>query len=280
MEHEYVLGTHDEEIDRLGLQHRVWQSIVLDAWQRAGLRAGDTALDVGCGPGYATLDLAAAVGPSGRVIAVDQSQRFLDHLRRQVGARGLTCVETAQRDLSREDLPAVQPDFAWCRWIFAFVRDPRALASRVAAALGPGGRLVIHEYFNYATWRMLPPSSELEEFVAAVMASWRADGGEPDIGSYLPVWLEEDGLQIESVRPLVFIAAPGDPMWQWPATFVRVGLDRLVALGRLTSERATAIAAAFDAAAQRPGVRILTPTVAEVIAVKPPPRSGTRVTGS
>ena len=280
MEQEYVLGTHDEEIERLGLQHRVWQPIVLDAWRRAHLAAGDTALDVGCGPGYATLDLAAAVGASGRVIAVDRSQRFLDHLQRQAAARGLTHVETVQRDLSREELPAMQADFAWCRWIFAFVRDPRALASRVAAALGPGGRLVIHEYFNYATWRMLPPSPELEEFVAAVMASWRADGGEPDIGTYLPAWLEEDGLQIESIRPLVFIAAPGEPMWQWPEAFVRVGLDRLVALGRLTSERAAAIGGAFDAAAQRPGVRIVTPVVAEVIAVKPRTRSGTSVTES
>jgi len=278
MEHEYVLGTHDEEIDRLGLQHRVWQPIVLDAWRRAHLAAGHTALDVGCGPGYGTLDLAAAVGPSGRVIAVDRSQRFLDHLQRQVAARGLRQVETVQRDLSREALPAVEVDFAWCRWIFTFVRDPRALASKVAAALGPGGRLVLHEYFNYATWRMLPPLPELEEFVAAVMASWRADGGEPDIGAHLPSWLEEEGLQIESVRPLVFIAAPGDPMWQWPEAFVRVGLDRLVALGRLTSERATAIAGAFDDAVQRSGVRIVTPTVAEVIAVKPPTRSGTSVT--
>ena len=114
-----------------------------------------------------------------------------------------------------------------------------------------------------------PSSQELEEFVAEVMAAWRADGGEPDIGAYLPAWLEEAGLQIESIRPLLFIAAPGDPMWQWPEAFVRVGLERLVTLGRLSPVRATAIAAAFNAAARQPAMRMVTPGVAEVIATRP-----------
>src|SRR5262249_55936375 len=55
-ERDYVLGTHDAEIARLGLQHRVWRPRVLDAWRRAGLTSGWTAVDVGCGPGYASLD--------------------------------------------------------------------------------------------------------------------------------------------------------------------------------------------------------------------------------
>ena len=65
-EKDYVLGTHDEEIARLGLQHRVWRPRVLDAWRRAGFTLGQTILDVGCGPGHATLDLAEIVGPRGR----------------------------------------------------------------------------------------------------------------------------------------------------------------------------------------------------------------------
>src|SRR3954463_9710581 len=48
---DYVLGTHDEEIERLGLQHRVWRPRVLAGWQRAGFTSGMTIADVGCGPG-------------------------------------------------------------------------------------------------------------------------------------------------------------------------------------------------------------------------------------
>ena len=85
-ERDYVLGTHEEEIERLGLQHRVWRPRALDAWARAGFSRGQTLIDVGCGPGHATLDLAEIVGPSGRVVAVDRSRRFLDAVAAAVGA--------------------------------------------------------------------------------------------------------------------------------------------------------------------------------------------------
>ena len=62
---DYVLGTHDEEIERLGLQHRVWQQRAFEGWRSAGIGPGQTVLDVGCGPGYAALDLAELVGASG-----------------------------------------------------------------------------------------------------------------------------------------------------------------------------------------------------------------------
>ena len=69
-EQDYVLGTHDDEIRRLGVQHRVWRPRVIDAWRRAGFRPGQMLIDVGCGPGYATLDLAEIVAPGGRVLEV------------------------------------------------------------------------------------------------------------------------------------------------------------------------------------------------------------------
>jgi ubiquinone/menaquinone biosynthesis C-methylase UbiE len=76
-EKEYVLGTGDEELARLGLQHRAWRLRALAAWRAAEIGPGQTVLDVGCGPGYASLDLAEMVGPCGRVVALDKSERFL-----------------------------------------------------------------------------------------------------------------------------------------------------------------------------------------------------------
>jgi hypothetical protein len=40
-ERDYVLGTHEEELARLGLQHRVWRPVGLDCWQRAGITVGN-----------------------------------------------------------------------------------------------------------------------------------------------------------------------------------------------------------------------------------------------
>ncbi len=84
----YVLGTHDEELARLGVQHRAWRERALGAWRRGGIGPGSTVLDVGCGPGYASLDLAELVGSGGRVVAVGKSARFLDALNTMSKARG------------------------------------------------------------------------------------------------------------------------------------------------------------------------------------------------
>ncbi|HEX7088528.1 MAG TPA: methyltransferase domain-containing protein [Longimicrobiales bacterium] len=267
-EREYLLGTHDEEVARLGLQHRVWRPRALDAWRRAGFTVGQTLLDVGCGPGYATLDLAEIVGPGGRVVAVDRSRRFLDVLEQARARRGLENIEAHQLDLDEAALPVTGADGAWSRWVFAFVTRPRDLLERVARAVRPGGTLVMHEYFHYETWRLTPRLPELEELVRAVSESWRESGGDPDIGLALPRWLAELGFELRALNPIIDVVPPSNYVWQWPGSFVESGVRRLVALGRLAPERGQAITEAFAARAADPHTLMITPAVLEIIAVR------------
>src|SRR6202163_1306980 len=104
-ERDYVLGTHDEELARLGLQHRVWRSVVLDCWQKAGITVGKRVLDVGAGPGYATLDLAEIVGPAGGVVALERSNNFVRALREKCRAQSLVNVHVHELDLMTDELP-------------------------------------------------------------------------------------------------------------------------------------------------------------------------------
>ncbi|HEV3486219.1 MAG TPA: class I SAM-dependent methyltransferase, partial [Vicinamibacterales bacterium] len=162
---DYVLGTGDVELQRLGLQHRVWRPRALDAWRRAGFTLGQTLTDVGCGPGYAALDMAEIVGPTGRVLAADRSRRFLDALEESARNRGLANVRTVQIDLSESSLPEAGADGAWCRWLLCFVPRPRDVIEQIVRAVRLGGAVVLHEYFDYGTWRFAPRCAELEEFV-------------------------------------------------------------------------------------------------------------------
>jgi SAM-dependent methyltransferase len=265
---DYLLGTNDVEIERLGLQHRVWRPRVLDAWRRAGFNIGQALIDVGCGPGYATLDMAELVGPRGHVHAFDQSLRFLNVLEATCRQRQIRHVTPAQRDLDSEPLGVIGADGAWCRWVMAFLRRPRDLVRRIADALRPGARFVSHEYFDYRTWRLSPRCPELEEFVSLVVESWRASGGEPDVALDLPGWLHESGFRIESRRPLIAVVTPSDFIWQWPRSFIASGLQRLMELGHLGGQRAREIADAFEACERRPDTLMITPGVLEIIAVR------------
>ncbi len=265
---DYVLGTHDAEIERLGLQHRIWRERALDAWRRAGFAAGQTLIDVGCGPGWAALDLAELVGPRGRVHALDRSRRFLDALEAERRRRGLDQLTAHEVDLDDDAFPVAGADGAWGRWVLAFVTRPRDLLARIAAALKPGATLVLHEYFDYRTWRAAPRCAELEQFVGIVVESWRAGGGEPDIALDVPAWLAELGFELRELRPFIDVVPPQSPVWKWPESFIEVGLQRLVQLGRLSEERARTMRKAIAAAGAAPHVRMVTPAVLEILATR------------
>lgn len=128
--------------------------------------------------------------------------------------------------------------------------------------------MVLHEYFDYSTWRLAPRSPEIEEFVAAVMQSWRTQGGEPDIALELPRWLAELGFEIKSLQPIVEVVPASSFVWQWPKSFVEVGLKRLVDLGHLSTDRAMVISRDLKACEARAHTYMITPALLEIIAVR------------
>jgi hypothetical protein len=134
--------------------------------------------------------------------------------------------------------------------------------------LKPGGTLVVHEYFHYSTWRLSPRSELHEDFVRIVMETWRNDGGEPDIGLSLPVWLKELGFNIVSMLPIIDVISPSSFTWQWPKTFIHSGVRRFVNLGSIDPDRAEKILNAFAVAEKDPKTLMITPGVLEIIAVR------------
>jgi hypothetical protein len=115
---------------------------------------------------------------------------------------------------------------------------------------------------------LAPRCAEIEDFVNLVMASWRADGGEPDIGLSLPLWLNELGFEIRSLLPMIDVVTASHFVWQWPRSFIEVGLRRLVELGRLTADAAGTTWRAFLAMEATPHALMITPAVLEIIAVR------------
>jgi SAM-dependent methyltransferase len=267
-ETDYVLGTNEEEIERLGLQHRVWRPTTLDSWRRAGITIGSRVIDLGSGPGYATIDLAEIVGRSGEILALERSARFLKIAQERCAARGLTNVRFRLADLPQDSLGETGFDFSWCRWVACFVSDPQKLVAQIAEALRRGGVAIFHEYIDYRTWRFAPRRPAHESFVEEVIAAWRADGGEPDIAAPLLSWLKLAGLHVVDIRPRVLTISPNDYAWQWPASFIESGLRRLQELGRVKADWADTVRKDFAEANADPTTICITPFFAEIIARK------------
>jgi SAM-dependent methyltransferase len=130
----------DEQIQPLGAR----------AMDRAALQAGERVLDVGCGCGPTTLELARRVGGTGSVLGIDLSSVMLDYARRQPRPAGAGDVRFEEADAQTHVLPAGAFDVLFSRFGVMFFADPRAAFANLAKALRPGGRV------TFVCWRTFP----------------------------------------------------------------------------------------------------------------------------
>lgn len=267
-EHEYVLGTHDAELARLGFQHQVWAHATVAAWEHANFHRGATILDVGCGPGYATFDLAHLVGDEGRVIAVDVSRRFVRHVAKEAASRGVAHVQTRVEDLTSLAQPEASIDGAFARWVMCFLPDPAAVIAHIARALRPGAAFVVLDYAHYEGFRFGPRSAAAEIVFRTVADSFRAHGGNPDVGLDLPTYMRAAGLDVKRIEPLVRVGRPGTALWEWPRTFFQIFLPTLVAEGSLSAAEHAQFWQDYEERSGDPGAFFMSPPMVEVIGVK------------
>ncbi|WP_165394726.1 class I SAM-dependent methyltransferase [Methanofollis fontis] len=111
------------------------------------IRPGDTVIDIGCGSGFFTRPMARMVGDEGCVIAADLQQGMLERLRVRAGGEGVLGRIRLHRTSSDSlDLAALPPvDFALAFYVVHEVPDVRRFFREVAAALRPGGMMLVVE---------------------------------------------------------------------------------------------------------------------------------------
>ncbi len=261
----YIFGTDADELYRLGVQHQVWASEAQKSWELAGFKAGQTLLDLGCGPGFCTKELAFIAGHSGKVIGVDKSAHFIDFLN-GLRKRYQLNIETVQANFDAMHLEQNSLDGAFCRWALAWIPNPKDILLKVRDALKPGGRIVLHEYYDWTTHQTEPKLPALSKAISVCLQSLRDQAGEIDIGRYLPRIFDEIGMKVIGIRVMAKLAKPDELTWQWPKTFYYNYLPKLVEMGYLTNEEVKAALADLDRIEKLPGSTLCCPLMVEVIA--------------
>ena len=113
----------------------------------AAPKEGEKVLDVGCGCGASTLDIARAVGPSGRVAALDISDAMLAEGEARAAAAGLSNIDWRRADAATAELDGY--DLLVSNFGLMFFGDPVAAFAHMRAAARPGARMA------FVSWRSL-----------------------------------------------------------------------------------------------------------------------------
>jgi SAM-dependent methyltransferase len=264
----YALGSDTAELLRLQRQHELWRPEMRAAWQQAGFGNGQRLLEVGCGPGFASLELAERVGPQGQVLAIDNAPAFLEYLQQQSSSAGLSQLCTLRHDLATPLPPCtLEPgswDGAWCRWVAMFVPRLEPLLDLLAEALRPGARLAMHEYVQWDTLALYPNGKELRRFVECCIGHWRSLGGDPDVAQRLPPLLEARGFRLLHSTSLMACSPTPHPKALWLQDFVSSYSPPLIEAGCWDNQAQAALETELAWARQHDSLWV-TPALVELL---------------
>jgi SAM-dependent methyltransferase len=141
----YVLRGGRAGAERLRLLNRVKWPTTQPLLRAAGLRAGMSCLDVGCGSGDVTLKMAALVGAEGNVVGVDRDQSILQLASQEAERQGLPVTF---RRLDTEELAEESAyDLVFARYLLSHLPRPQRAVELMVRAVRPGGRLVLEDVF-------------------------------------------------------------------------------------------------------------------------------------
>jgi SAM-dependent methyltransferase len=179
--------------ERLRLLARVVQPTTRALLERAGVRAGMACLDVGCGGGDSSLELARLVGPQGRVVGIDLDATKIELARREAMAPCEFHVAAAD-----SGGPEAAFDVVYARFLLTHLRDPASVLRAMLARLRPGG-LVVVEDIDFRGHFCEPPLWAFQRYVELYTAVVRRRGADPEIGPRLPGLLLDAGCaQVET----------------------------------------------------------------------------------
>lgn len=190
----------DLELARLRLLETRYDEVTRSRLSLAGSLAGARCLEVGAGAGSVARLLATAVGPKGQVVAVDCDPRFLGDL-------NLTNVTVRQHDIVTQDIGVGGFDLVHCRALLLHLADPEVALVRMAAALEPGGWLLVEDadFSSFTALAGHAASAVFDDVSRAWIAGCHdADRVDVHFGRRLPRLFDELGLVERGSEALAF----------------------------------------------------------------------------
>jgi len=235
------------------------------------LRPGQRLLDLGCGPGTITIDLAARVAP-GPVVGIDAAAGVINTATANAATSGLTNVVFATGDGYSIDAADACFDVVHAHQVLQHLSDPIAALEEARRVLVPGGLLAVRES-DYGAFVWSPDDVRLDRWMQLYHHVTRRNGAQADAGRWLPAWVRQAGFaDVRTTSSNWTFADPDSRQWwgsQWQERATASAFaEQAVAYGFSTETELADIAAAFEQWAGDPDAMFVVVHV-EVLATAP-----------
>jgi ubiquinone/menaquinone biosynthesis C-methylase UbiE len=240
----YTHGHHESV-----LRSHTWRTAANSAAYLLGsLEPHMRILDIGCGPGTITADLAALV-PDGHVTGVDREPAVLERARAAAAERGVANVDFAVADVHALDYPDDTFCVVHAHQVLQHVGDPVRALREMRRVTKPGGYVAVRDA-DYAAMTWYPRLPGLDDWLELYERVARANGGEPDAGRRLKSWALRAGFtDVTATSSTWTFSTPEERAWWsdlWAErTLASAYAERAVGGGHATPERLRAVSEAW-----------------------------------
>ena len=204
----YALRLDEGEVERYRMMAEQARAAEADLWELAGIGPGARVADVGCGPGAMLPALSGAVGPDGRVQAVDADPSAVAAARALADAAGLENVEVTEGRADRTGLEPGSLDVVMLRHVLAHNGGAEdAIVAHLATLARPGGCVYLADVDGTAV-RILPEHADLADLAERYLAFRAARGDDNRAGLRLADRLARAGLEVVEFHGRYAIGSP------------------------------------------------------------------------
>jgi ubiquinone/menaquinone biosynthesis C-methylase UbiE len=184
-------GAESARLQRQALELAADSAALLD---RVGLRPGQSAIDLGCGPRGILDMLAGRVAPAGRVVGLDADPAHTAMAAEFAAARGLSGVEIITGDARSTGLPAGSFDLVHARTLLVNLPEPAEAAAEMTRLARPGGWVASAEPDTEHAL-CYPPHPAFDRLRDIFTVAFRRNGADPWIGRRVPELFRQAGLE-------------------------------------------------------------------------------------
>jgi SAM-dependent methyltransferase len=257
---EYIIRGGAAGRERLRLLSRAMAPFTGALFDDAGVANGMRVLDIGCGGGDVTQELARRVGPTGRVLGMDMDAVEIGIARKEAAALGASNVEYRAGNVL-SDAIGEEFDAVYARFLLSHLAAPEQGLKKMITCLKPGG-LVIVEDVDFSGHFCRPERQSFTDYVRWYEQSARRRGVDCQIGPRLPAMLADTGLKVLGARAVNPAAIDG-PIKQMGAATLAAIADSVVQEGLATRDTVEATLADLIVATEDPRVFMSMPRIVQ-----------------
>jgi ubiquinone/menaquinone biosynthesis C-methylase UbiE len=226
----YALGSSAGESARLRRQAEELAPDSAALLDRVGLRPGQSAIDLGCGPRGILDLLAGRVSPGGRVVGLDADPAHTAMAAEFVSGRALSGVEILTADARHTGLPSGSFDLVHARTLLINLPDPAQVVAEMVRLAKPEGVVAVAEPDTEHAL-CYPPNRAWDRICAIFRVAFSRNGADPAIGRRVPELFRHAGLTEVGVESRTQMYPPGNSRRTVRLDLVRAMRRQIVEMG-------------------------------------------------